>query len=489
MIADLLAGLSEEEIQAIGEGSNTLELEANSRIFAPGDAAQSLFIVYNGEVEIRPEGLPSGSNGVLLGPGEFFGEIALIEGHSHTSTAITTQSTSLLELRWETLERIMDVNSKLLQNLNKALAERLRQTDKRLIKALTQLAGENARLYNRASAALTVSKEVGDLLDWSELWKRILDKAIDIVKADRGTVYMLNPANNNLESMTIRGEGLTKIVLLRGQGLAGACAQLDAGILVTDAQTDSRFFPKFDAMTGYSTRSVICAPFHDNSGKLLGVIQLIHSAPGQFNPEDLNCIALFADQLAIGFERSNSVRQIVSQTESRLISEIIGGIKESLPSGDESQNTQTAAFLKRIDIAHRTDIELTLKPIRFRTFLEKIVQEAQSSIEGINISINRESFYDGFFTADPDLLSAVLGGLINEIAKEPENPILITGRDRNDWLSILIQCGKFPNTATNRQPLTFLAANRLAGLHKGHFQTGNNPAGDYFIEMQLPLSG
>ncbi len=52
MIYDLLAGLGDAEIQAIGDGSTTIELEANSQIYAPGDPAESLYIVYAGEVKI-----------------------------------------------------------------------------------------------------------------------------------------------------------------------------------------------------------------------------------------------------------------------------------------------------------------------------------------------------------------------------------------------------------------------------------------------------
>ncbi len=490
MIADLLAGLTEAEIQAIGDGSTTLELEPITRIFSPGDPAVCLYIVYDGEVEILPEGMAEGNKGALLGPGEFFGEIALIEGHSHTSTAVTTKPTSLIELRWDTLEQIMDSNPKLLQNLNRALAERLRQTDKRLMKALLQLAEENGRLYERVSVALAVSKRVGDLLDWGELWKQLLDAALETLQAERGTVYVLNPANNCLEGLTIRGEGLTKISLQRGQGLAGACAVTGEGILVNDAQADSRFYPNYDTLTGFSTRAVICVPFRESSGRILGVIQLINSAEASFSVEDLACLSLFAEQLAIGYERSISARKIVTKAESNLVTEIITGIKNSLPdTGDEVQKAKNERLFKRIDLAYRSDIELSAKPLRFRTFLEKLVREISSNRSDIEIIITRDNLYDGFVTADPDLLAAALEGLILELARGEENHVSIMGTDKGETLNIIIESNHIPDIGPNRQPISFQASRKLAALHGSRFETGSTTDGKFSINFQLPLSG
>ena len=56
----------------------------------PGDC---MYFVASGEVEVMIEPQP-----VRLGPGSFFGEIALLEGGSRTATVVTTQPSTLLSL-------------------------------------------------------------------------------------------------------------------------------------------------------------------------------------------------------------------------------------------------------------------------------------------------------------------------------------------------------------------------------------------------------
>ncbi len=425
-----------------------------------------------------------------MGAGEFFGEIALIEGHSHNSTAVTTQTTSLLELRWTTLESIMEANPKLLQNLNKALADRLRKTDQRLIKALAQLAEENIKLYSRIAAALSVSKEVGDMLDWSELWQRLLDKSLVTLNAERGTVYVLNPTTNSLEGMVIRGEGLSKIVLKKGQGIAGASSITGEAIFVADAQQDNRFFPEFDAVTGFSTRAVICSPFRDNDGKVLGVIQLINSTPDSFAEDDLALLALFADQLALGYERANSVKCIVGQAEGNIAGEVINSVKEAIPiSAEGGQGEVIERLFKRIDLAHRNEIVLSAKPVRFKTFLERLVQEVCSHNSQIDITIDREKLYEGFVTADPELLSAIIEGLILDLSKNQDQPIIISGVDQGESLNISISEGSLQLSSATRQPISFQAAQKLATFCGGSFKASAYNEGKFTVTITLPLAG
>ncbi len=56
----------------------------------PGDC---MYFIADGEVEVRIEPRP-----VRLGPGQFFGEIALLDGSPRTATVVTTRPTTLLAL-------------------------------------------------------------------------------------------------------------------------------------------------------------------------------------------------------------------------------------------------------------------------------------------------------------------------------------------------------------------------------------------------------
>jgi voltage-gated potassium channel len=66
---------------------------AGAVIVRRGQPGDSMYFVVEGEVEVQLRPQP-----VRLGPGEFFGEIALITGGPRTATVLATQPTRLLAL-------------------------------------------------------------------------------------------------------------------------------------------------------------------------------------------------------------------------------------------------------------------------------------------------------------------------------------------------------------------------------------------------------
>ena len=72
----LLAGLSAAEIAALEKLSAVLRYEAGEKIIVAGDKAESLFFLQSGMVSVK---LPSGVRLATFGPGDGFGEMAMIE--------------------------------------------------------------------------------------------------------------------------------------------------------------------------------------------------------------------------------------------------------------------------------------------------------------------------------------------------------------------------------------------------------------------------
>jgi NADH dehydrogenase len=81
--------------------------EAREVIFRQGDRGDRLYIVVNGEVEVAAKG-PAGSEIALrrLGPGECFGEIALVNEGPRTATARTLTSANLLAVDREAFQAL-----------------------------------------------------------------------------------------------------------------------------------------------------------------------------------------------------------------------------------------------------------------------------------------------------------------------------------------------------------------------------------------------
>ena len=80
---------------------------AGEVIVREGEPGRSLFLIENGVVEVLTRD-PAGKDVVLaqLGPGEFFGEVAVLTGRPRTATIVATNVVTAIEIARDDLERI-----------------------------------------------------------------------------------------------------------------------------------------------------------------------------------------------------------------------------------------------------------------------------------------------------------------------------------------------------------------------------------------------
>jgi NADH dehydrogenase len=81
-----------------GGGVSRQHFEANEIVFREGDEGDRLYIIVNGNVQMVRELGEGGESGVLaeLGPGECFGEMALVTENPRNATARTVGAVDLL---------------------------------------------------------------------------------------------------------------------------------------------------------------------------------------------------------------------------------------------------------------------------------------------------------------------------------------------------------------------------------------------------------
>ena len=118
---------------------------AGEVVFQEGDAGRALFIVESGEVAIvkSAHAAPAHTEDVVIarvGPGGFFGEMALLEELPRSATVKTTQESVLHFMYKVKLDAFMDkhprIGVKVLRNLAKVLSSRLRVTSDSYVRHL-----------------------------------------------------------------------------------------------------------------------------------------------------------------------------------------------------------------------------------------------------------------------------------------------------------------------------------------------------------------
>ena len=152
---------------------------------------------------------------------------------------------------------------------------------------------------------------LGSTLDLDELLARIAENVTELIEAERSTIYVVDHDRSELWSRVVQGEKQVEIRLPIGAGIAGWVAEHGQVLNVQDAYIDERFDPAWDRLTGYRTRSILCAPMGDRDGRVIGVLQVLNKREGRlFTSDDEVFILAVAGQAAVSLRNAQLVRSL-----------------------------------------------------------------------------------------------------------------------------------------------------------------------------------
>lgn len=129
----LLARLQKEDLRALASRGRARSYPAGATIFREGAPGDSLHIIIEGAVRVSVVS-PSGVEATiaLLGPGEFVGDLALLDGKPRSASAIASQRTKTLIVTRESFRRWLSRRPKAALALLETLSQRVRTTDEAL---------------------------------------------------------------------------------------------------------------------------------------------------------------------------------------------------------------------------------------------------------------------------------------------------------------------------------------------------------------------
>ena len=120
--------LDDTELSAIADQLRTRRFKRNEVIYHAGDPGDSLFVIESGSVKIVLTS-PEGDEAIVskLGPGDYFGELSLLDGAERAATAIALEPTELGALGCEPFLELVDTRPGLRTALLSGLAQKLRR--------------------------------------------------------------------------------------------------------------------------------------------------------------------------------------------------------------------------------------------------------------------------------------------------------------------------------------------------------------------------
>jgi len=158
-------------------------------------------------------------------------------------------------------------------------------------------------------AILGVTTALAQPFDLTTMLAEVVNAAKQVLKADRGSVWLYDPAKEELVLEV--ATGIPAVRVPATAGLAGACAQSRAIINVPDCYADRRFDPRVDRESGYRTRCMLTLPLIDHRGALVGVMQVLNKAGGVFDAGDETLAAALAAQCAVALQRVRMTEALI----------------------------------------------------------------------------------------------------------------------------------------------------------------------------------
>jgi CRP/FNR family transcriptional regulator, cyclic AMP receptor protein len=171
----LFQSLNEAQLDVLATGSLRRNYPRGRTIVAEGEPSQSLYILLSGRAKVQR----SDSEGkevilAVIGPGEFFGEMSLIDDSPRSASVITLESSDFMAINKDNFKAMLLQNNDIGMQIMRGLVRRLREADKKIeTLALLDVYGRVARVLLDFSEVVNGERIVKTRLPRQEIAKMI----------------------------------------------------------------------------------------------------------------------------------------------------------------------------------------------------------------------------------------------------------------------------------------------------------------------------
>jgi signal transduction histidine kinase len=197
----------------------------------------------------------------------------------------------------------------------------------------TAVAVEDGRPYitqqrrvRESHVLLDVASIVNSTLDLQAVLNLIMDKAVELLQAEAGSLVLVDADSDELVFEVTAGPDSADLVGTRlppGTGVVGAVVQEGTPIVIREAQVDRRWYRGLDDRTEFVTQSIIAVPMV-NRGSTIGVIELLNRRDGvPFGGDDKRLLMAFAASAAVAIANARLYEEVRRRlAEAELVQEV-----------------------------------------------------------------------------------------------------------------------------------------------------------------------
>lgn len=176
----------------------------------------------------------------------------------------------------------------------------------------TRKATELSRRLRETSRRLQVLGDIvstaNSILEPRRVLKVIMSQIQELIPSEAWSILLVDEESGDLTFEMALGEkgaaDLTTTRIKMGEGVAGWVAQTGEPTIVNDVKNDTRFQHRFDELTRFQTRAILCAPL-TSRGRIIGVVEIMNRTSGnRFTRRDMNLLLTMVEPAAIALENA-----------------------------------------------------------------------------------------------------------------------------------------------------------------------------------------
>jgi CRP/FNR family cyclic AMP-dependent transcriptional regulator len=171
----IFVGIGESQLEMLAAGSVRRSFPRGRSIVAEGETSQAFYLLLSGRAKVQR----SDSEGkevilAILGPGEFFGEMSLIDDAPRSASVITIEPCDFIAVNKESFKAMLASSTDMCLAIMRGIVRRLREADKKIeTLALMDVYGRVARVLLDFSETVGGERVVKGKLPRQEIAKMI----------------------------------------------------------------------------------------------------------------------------------------------------------------------------------------------------------------------------------------------------------------------------------------------------------------------------
>lgn len=152
-----------------------------------------------------------------------------------------------------------------------------------------------------------VSKKVGSVPRMTQMLEQVIKMTQKTLNASAASILLFRDNDQELYFEVASGpvgKALRQVKLSTKYGIAGQVARTGKPLIVNDVSRSESFHKMIDDTTGFSTKSLVCAPLVVHR-RILGVIEVLNKLDGsEFEEQDLEAVVSVATTAAMAIENT-----------------------------------------------------------------------------------------------------------------------------------------------------------------------------------------